>query len=104
MGYLQDGLKETMPKRDFKNHGWGVDPKAKGREAEELTGSNCVSWLSEHSYIGTDRKAKTLTCDCNPDLPPPPHVQIVRLQREEMLARLRLQGSVQPTPCDRGRT
>ncbi|CAN0247626.1 unnamed protein product [Pylaiella littoralis] len=34
MGYWQDGLKETMPKRDFKNHGWGVDTKAKGREAK----------------------------------------------------------------------
>ncbi|CAN0397553.1 unnamed protein product, partial [Pylaiella littoralis] len=70
MGYWQDGLKETMPKIDFKNHGWGVDPKAKGREAEELIGSNCVLWLSEHSYIGTDSKTKTLTCGCHPDLPP----------------------------------
>ncbi|CAM9240283.1 unnamed protein product, partial [Pylaiella littoralis] len=60
-----------MPKRYFKNHGWGVDPKAEGREAEELTGSHaCCSW-SEYSYIGTDRNTKTFTCGCNPDLPPP---------------------------------
>ncbi|CAM9135037.1 unnamed protein product [Pylaiella littoralis] len=49
--------------------GWGVDPKTKGDETKDLTAQNCVSRLSEHSYIGPNRKTKTLTCGCNLDLP-----------------------------------
>ncbi|CAM9582307.1 unnamed protein product, partial [Pylaiella littoralis] len=36
MGYWQDGLQETMPRRDFKDKGWGVDPKANGGETKDL--------------------------------------------------------------------
>ena len=33
----------------------------------DLTKENCVMWLSEHSYVGSDNKTKTLVCkDCRP--------------------------------------
>ncbi|CAM9257660.1 unnamed protein product [Pylaiella littoralis] len=72
MGYWQDGLKETMPKRLFKGKGWGVDPKAKGREEKELTGKTA---LFGHLTIRNNlhrhvQKDETITCGCNPNLPP----------------------------------
>ena len=61
-GYSQDGCKETMPRRDFDGQGWGVDPTLKSSGSLRLTKENCVMWLSEHSYVGSDNKTKTLAC------------------------------------------
>ncbi|CAN0261516.1 unnamed protein product, partial [Scytosiphon promiscuus] len=47
--------------------GWGLNPKGTWAEGEKLTAENSVLWLSEHSYIGPDRKTVTLTCGCAPE-------------------------------------
>jgi len=67
LGYWQDGFKEEVPTRDFKGQGWGVDPTLKNFASLDITKENCVMWLSEHSYVGSDNKTKTLVCkDCRP--------------------------------------
>ena len=60
LGYWQDGCKEVMPPRDLKDQGWGVDPTLKNFGSLDFTKENCVMWLSEHSYVGSDNKTKTL--------------------------------------------
>ena len=67
LGYWQDGCKEKMPPRDFKDQGWGVDPTLKNFASLDLTKENCVMWLSEQCYVGSDNKTKTLACKyCTP--------------------------------------
>ncbi|CAB1106684.1 unnamed protein product [Ectocarpus sp. CCAP 1310/34] len=66
--YWQNGLRETMPATEFAGKGWGVDPRGKGSNGDELTAGNCVLRLSEYSYIGPDRKTVTLACGCNPEM------------------------------------
>lgn len=67
LGYWQDGCKETMPPRDFKDQGWGVDPTLKNFASLDLTKKNCVMLLSEQSYIGSDNKTKITACkSCSP--------------------------------------
>ncbi|CAB1101190.1 unnamed protein product [Ectocarpus sp. CCAP 1310/34] len=61
--YWQNGLTEAMPTTEFAGKGWGVDPRGKGSDSDELTAENCVLWLSEYSYIGPDRKTATLACE-----------------------------------------
>ncbi|CAB1100624.1 unnamed protein product [Ectocarpus sp. CCAP 1310/34] len=65
--YWQNGLREAMPTTEFAYEGWGVDPRGKGSDSDELIAENCVLWLSEYSYIGPNRKTVTLACGCNPD-------------------------------------
>ena len=66
-GYWQDGCKETMPPRVCDGQGWGVDPTLKNFGSLGLTTENCVMWLPEQSYVGSDNKTKTLVCkDCRP--------------------------------------
>ena len=53
--------------RYFKDQGWGVDLTFKNFASLDLTKENCVMWLSDHSYVGSDNKTKTLTCkSCAP--------------------------------------
>ena len=44
-----------------------LDPTLKNFGSLGLTKENCVMWLSEQSYVGSDNKTKTLVCkDCRP--------------------------------------
>lgn len=67
MGYWQDGCQEEMPPREYKGKGWGIDPKKESSATDELTGENCVLWLSEHAYVGTDNKTQKVACTCSPE-------------------------------------
>ncbi|CAN0096134.1 unnamed protein product [Scytosiphon promiscuus] len=67
LGYWQGGLEEKMRAQVWNGKGWGLNPKGTWAEGEKLTAENCVLWLSEHSYIGPDRKTVTLTCGCAPE-------------------------------------
>eukprot|EP00752_Nemacystus_decipiens_P016789 g15026.t1 len=72
LGYWQDGCKETMPPRDFKDQGWGVDPTLKNFASLDLTKENCVMLLSDQSYIGSDNKTRIMAFPARPAAPPTP--------------------------------
>ena len=56
-----------MPKLEFKGEGCGVDPRRRTDKDAPLTADNLVIELSDHCFVDTERRTRSLTCRCDPE-------------------------------------
>ncbi|CAB1101356.1 unnamed protein product [Ectocarpus sp. CCAP 1310/34] len=53
--YWQNGLRETLPTTEFAGKGWGVDPRGKGSDSDELTAEKSRGEVCVHAMVGASQ-------------------------------------------------
>ena len=99
-GYWQHGtLLQSMPFRQYDDNGWGVGPNLANQGTEKLTAANCLIWISDFTHVDPGRETVTLTNTCSPERAA---VQAVEMKRQEMVAAVRLPGTLRGSSSTKG--